>query len=107
MLSIYGCYAVMSELAKMSDDEVINWGKSLPPLDTKTDVEDDYITLKTGPFYVLYGRPYRSWEILKDTPFQPDEIEYLLSLGFFKPDPNPNDRCYQRTESNSALSESN
>jgi len=103
MLSVYGCYAVMSELAKMTDAEVISWGKSLPPLDTTTDVEEDYITLKSGPFYVIYGRSYRSFEILKDKAFQPDEVEYLLSLGFVKPDPNPNDHCYQRTQSNSVI----
>jgi hypothetical protein len=90
----------MTELGKMTDEQVLAWGSNLPLLDTRVDVEEDYITLKSGPFYVIYGRPYRSFEILKDKAFQPDEVEYLLSLGFVKPDPNPNDHCYQRTQSN-------
>lgn len=96
MLSLFGCFAVMDTLKKMTDDEVRLFGDGLPIADTRVTVEDGYITVASGPFLILYYREGLAWEIAKGSPFTEKEVEYLNSLSFYKPDPNPNDHCYQR-----------
>ena len=97
-LSLFGCYACMNTLKDMSPNDVAEWAVGLPSNDVHISEADGYLSLESGGFLVLYGRNYRSWEIVKNSPFTNHEVQYLHTLNFFKPDPNPNDHCWQRLQ---------
>jgi hypothetical protein len=77
----------MNTLKAMSPQELIETKRRLAQHNILIHIEDNYINLLFHDVQTLYGREYKSWEIVKNG-FTNEEVVYLTEVGFRRPDPN-------------------
>lgn len=82
---MFASICMMNTLKNMSPNELLQTKERLAQYNTIIQMDDEYITLVYQGIQTMFGREYKSWEIVKNG-FTNDEIAYLHSIGFQRPD---------------------
>jgi len=75
----------MNTVKNMSPNELLQTKERLAQYHIVIDIDDGYISIVHQGIQIMFGREYKSWEIIKYG-FTKHEIAYLFSLGFQRTD---------------------
>ena len=90
-LSLFGIYSTVAGLATMTDAQINDWkNMASHQVSIDIDLDDNYICAKNSTYNIIYGREWKSWEImcLNGNVFTDNDREFLTNVVHFKKMPD-------------------